>query len=299
MVNTSRLVLTPKYSFRQPTHLDGISDIYITALSQPRHEEFPKKIWQSWKDDSESPTDRSSSLPHEWRLVNPEYRYERITDANADKFVRDHFPTSTSERFASLPDPILKADFLRYLILYSNGGLWADIDVKPVRPISEWVPSQYRESAVNLIVGIENDHHKQPIWPGSPYSVQLAQYTVLAKPGHPVIGDLIEKVEQNLEQLLQSKGEGDRITFAEVMGNTGPFVFTDVLMKHFSEVTGTKHTGDEMDRLKEPILIGDILVLPKDAFGWLEHEHRMEDGIDPSVLVKHLFIGSWREGHPG
>ncbi|KAI0172679.1 nucleotide-diphospho-sugar transferase [Hypoxylon sp. FL1284] len=268
------------------------------AVPSSSHTEFPQKIWQSWKNDSEDPTDRSKGLPHEWRVMNPDHRYERITDDNIDTFVRDNFPNTTSDRFASLTDPILKADFLRYLILYSQGGVWADIDVKPIQPISDWIPERYRNSGVNLVVGIENDHHKQPIWRNSPYSVQLSQYTVLAKPNHPAIGTLIAKVEQNLDQLLAAKAPGQRVSFEEVMSNTGPFVFTDVLMTHFSEVTGNKHTGDEMSRMKEPVLIGDVLVLPIDSFGWLEHEH-VEDGMGPNVLVKHLFMGSWRGGHPG
>ncbi|KAI6082403.1 nucleotide-diphospho-sugar transferase [Hypoxylon rubiginosum] len=270
-----------------------------TVVPPPRHDiEFPKKIWQSWKDDSEDPTDRSAGLPHEWRVLNPDYRYERLTDDNINTFVRDNFPINTSERFASLADPIFKADVLRYLILYSQGGVWADIDVKPTKPILEWIPEKYQTSRVNLVIGIENDHHKRPIWRNSPYSVQFAQYCVLAKPHHPAIGVLIEKVEQNLDGLLGSKAPGERVSFEEVMSNTGPFVFTNILMAYFSEMTGNKYTGNEMDQMQEPVLIDDVLVLPIDSFGWLEHEHK-QDGTGPNVLVKHLFMGSWREGHLG
>ncbi|KAI6085029.1 nucleotide-diphospho-sugar transferase [Hypoxylon rubiginosum] len=285
--------------YRVSYNVPELPPVPQTITPPPRHvAEFPKKIWQSWKDDSEDPTDRSAGLPHEWRALNPDYRYERITDDNINTFVRDNFPANTSERFAGLADPILKADFLRYLILYSQGGVWADVDVKPVKPITDWIPEKYQTSRVNLVVGIENDHHKRPIWRDSPYSVQLAQYCVYAKPNHPAIGNLIAKVEENLDQLLASKAPGESVSFEEVMSNTGPFVFTDILMAYFSKMTGNKYTGNEMDRMTEPLLIDDVLVLPLDSFGWLEHEHR-QDGTGPNVLVKHLFMGSWREGHPG
>jgi mannosyltransferase OCH1-like enzyme len=258
---------------------------------------FPSKIWQSWKDDSEDPTDRTVGFPRQWRVVNPEWRYERITDLNNDGYVQDHFDGLISEIFTSLKDPILKADFLRYLIMLQEGGVWADIDVYPLQPISKWIPEQYR-GLVNLVIGIENDHHKSPIWPGSPYSVQLCQYTVLTKPGHPAIRTLVDLVTRNLEQLTQSKRPGDVITFQDVMGTTGPFVFTQVMMDYFTEKTGVEHNGNELDRLKEPRLIGDVLVLPKDSFGWLAHEHTHEKE-DPMVLVTHKFIASWRGSHPG
>ena len=210
--------------------------------------------------------------------------------------------------FTSLRDPILKADFLRYLILLRDGGVWADIDVYPHRPVDEWVPERFR-GQVNLVVGVENDHRKSPIWPGSPYSVQLAQYAVLAKPGHPAVGVLVEEVARGLERLVGEKGlgtgrgggggaGGGKVTFEDVMGTTGPFVFTRVLMDYFTNVTGVVHTGDEMDRMEEPRLIGDVLVLPKDSFGWLPQEHTHDKG-DPMILVEHLFIASWRAGHPG
>ncbi|KAM0428866.1 hypothetical protein ACHAPT_006666 [Fusarium lateritium] len=265
--------------------------------AEQKQQPFPSKIWQSWKDDSEDPTDRTVGFPHQWRTVNPDWRYERIIDSNSVSYVRDNFDESISEVFARLQDPILKADFLRYLILLREGGIWADIDVLPLQPVSRWIPEEY-QGKVNLVIGIENDHHKEPIWPGSPYSVQLCQYTVLAKPNHPAIRNLVKQVTHGLDELLASKNPGEHTTFEEVMSTTGPFAFTKAMMDYFNEITGEEHTGNELDRLKEPRLIGDVLVLPKDSFGWLSHDNTHEEG-DPSILVQHLFIGSWRGSHPG
>jgi alpha 1,6-mannosyltransferase len=86
---------------------------------------------------------------------------------------------------------------------------------------------------INLVLSIENDHNKQPIWPGSSYSIQLAQYTILAKPNHPAMSTLVDTVISNLQTLMKTKagtGPGSN-TFEEVMANTGPFVFTDVMMR--------------------------------------------------------------------
>ncbi|KAK7753714.1 hypothetical protein SLS62_004337 [Diatrype stigma] len=264
-------------------------------LSTP-FQDFPKKIWQSWKDDSESPTDRTVGFPHQWRTVNPEYRYERLTDHNIDTYIQRSFP-DISDLFSKVTDSILRADFLRYLVMAKEGGVWADIDVFPHQPISSWIPPRHR-NLTNLVIGIENDHHKHPIWPNSPYSVQLAQYAILAKPGHPALLKLIDEVCKNLADLLRHKTPGHHITFEDVMATTGPFAFTKALMEYFTEITGTEYNGDRLDWLQEPVLIGDVLVLPKDSFGWLPHEKTHEKG-DPSILVEHLFIGSWRDGHPG
>ncbi|EAQ83461.1 hypothetical protein CHGG_09865 [Chaetomium globosum CBS 148.51] len=87
---------------------------------------------------------------------------------------------SLADLFTSLRDPILRADFLRYLILLRDGGVWADINVYPHRPVAEWVPERFRG--------------------------RLAQYTVLAKPGHPAVGVLVEEVTGNLRRLVGEKG---------------------------------------------------------------------------------------------
>ncbi|EFQ28934.1 glycosyltransferase sugar-binding region containing DXD domain-containing protein [Colletotrichum graminicola M1.001] len=72
-------------------------------------------------------------------------------------------PTVTSsDLFTSMKDQIVKADFLRYLILLREGGVWADIDVYPRQPLSKWIPEKFLDS-INMVIGIENDHHKKPI----------------------------------------------------------------------------------------------------------------------------------------
>ncbi|KDN71331.1 putative initiation-specific alpha-1,6-mannosyltransferase [Colletotrichum sublineola] len=258
---------------------------------------FPTKIWQSWKNDAQDPTERTVGFPHQWRVINPGWRYERITDANNNAYVRGNFNAPMADLFASMKDGILKADFLRYLILLREGGLWADIDVYPHQPVSKWIPEEFLGS-INLVIGIENDHHKKPIWNGSPYSVQLCQYTVLAKPGHPAMHTLVDQVTNNLQMLLSSKSKSSPITFEDVMATTGPFAFTEVMVDYFSQVTGGKHTGDELESLEAPRKIGDLLVLPRESFGWLAQEHTRSKG-DPFILVEHLFIASWRQSHPG
>ncbi|KAF7551301.1 hypothetical protein G7Z17_g5096 [Cylindrodendrum hubeiense] len=299
------------YSYQGPAHSSVIPQAPPPATptthdSKPDPEpktrpltsqQFPLKIWQSWKDDAEDPTNRTVGFPRQWRVVNPTWRYERITDANNVIYVRDRFDPATYELFKSLDDPILKADFLRYLILHGEGGVWADIDVYPHQPVYKWIPEAHADY-VNLVIGIENDHHKEPIWPNSPYSVQLCQYTVYAKPGHPALKVLVDQVAADLEKLVKAKQPGEGTTFEEVMSTTGPFAFTKVMMDYFTNVTGVVHTGNELDGLAEPRLIGDVLVLPKDSFGWLPQEHTHEKG-DDMILVEHLFMGSWREGHPG
>ncbi len=40
-----------------------------------------------------------------------------------DAYVRERFDNALADAFTNLTDPILKADFVRYLILLKEGGL--------------------------------------------------------------------------------------------------------------------------------------------------------------------------------
>ncbi|KAI1327435.1 initiation-specific alpha-1,6-mannosyltransferase [Xylariaceae sp. FL0255] len=285
------------YFARDPSNSSSDFRSPLTTESESSSGHFPMKIWQSWKDDSDDPTPRTTGFPRKWREMNPTWQYERITDANSNAFVANRCSPYISEVFINLHDPIMRADLLRYLVLLLEGGVWADIDVLPHQPISSWIPESYQNIRnLNMVIGIENDKHKRPIWPGSQFSVQLAQYTILTKPNHPAMRRVVDRIIGNLIQLLETKAEG--ITFEDVMSTTGPFAFTEAVMEYWTEVTGTTQTGEELDRLQEPKLVGDILVLPKDSFGWLPHDHDNDRG-HPSILVEHLFIGSWRASHPG
>lgn len=66
---------------------------------------------------------------------------------------------------------------------------------------------------------------------------------------------------------------------------------------YFTEATGVVHDGYELGQLREPRMIGDVLVLPKVSSGWFAHVDTHRDG-DPKILVQCLFMGSRRGSHP-
>jgi alpha 1,6-mannosyltransferase len=51
---------------------------------------------------------------------------------------------------------VLRADFLRYLLLAIEGGVYSDIDTELLKPIHEWEPDEFK-SRTKLIVRLEAD----------------------------------------------------------------------------------------------------------------------------------------------
>lgn len=110
---------------------------------------FPRKIWQTWKTDPYSFEERDFNTAKTWTVRNPEYRYEVLTDNNDLAYVEDKFGPNGFDRsdivdmYRTVNATIIKADLLRYLIMYAEGGVYADIDVEDLRPVHKFIPERY------------------------------------------------------------------------------------------------------------------------------------------------------------
>lgn len=88
---------------------------------------IPEKFLQTWK---------SSEVPEKWRAspaairqYHPTANYTLTTDADNLQFVKDHFPEYLS-LYQNFPREIYRADMVRYMWLYINGGIYLDLDLK-------------------------------------------------------------------------------------------------------------------------------------------------------------------------
>ncbi|KAH7065079.1 hypothetical protein B0J12DRAFT_749156, partial [Macrophomina phaseolina] len=157
---------------------------------------FPKKIWQILHYSLDEKPGFVDDYQAQWKSVNSRYEHECLTEGTEDSFVRDKFRYDSGIRQTYdliKSDPILRADFLRYLILLAEGGVYTDVDTRPIRPVDDWIPSQYR-NRTNVVLGIEIDKGQGPLWSGMPWSIQISQFTIMAKRNHPLIRRVVHDV---------------------------------------------------------------------------------------------------------
>jgi mannosyltransferase OCH1-like enzyme len=197
---------------------------------------------------------------------------------------------------SSLTDlvPILKADMLRYLLLFVEGGIYCDLDVSCQAPINQWIPQQYRDDA-SVVVGWEFD-----VGWGSHFIRQFATWTIMAKPGPPHVWMVIEDILHGLREAMREKDVPiERLTLemvGDVVDATGPRRFTRSILKSVEETFNT--TVQDIQELLEPKLVGDLLILPGYAFA--ASANKYGDGVAvPSPLVTHHYAGSWKNKHGG
>ena len=196
-----------------------------------------------------------------WAKINQKHRYEILTQYSAESYVKDRFShrPDIGELFVELQDPILRSDFIRYLVLLGDGGLYSDIDTMVLIPIEDWVPSAY-VNKVNLVVGVEYDKLDGDRWGDWPLDLQFCTWAILAKPGHFLIERTVDRVITGLKALAREQEttiSGIRASFSEVLNTTGPSLFTEAVIEGLAEATGTTFTWHNLTGMTESKLVED------------------------------------------
>lgn len=105
------------------------------------HDGIPKIIMQTWK---------TKTLPSRWQAsqdtikqLMPDWQYVLLTDADNLTFVKEHFPDFV-KTFTGFEYDIQRADAIRYMWLYVNGGIYLDLDILPIKSFNDLLNPQQK-----------------------------------------------------------------------------------------------------------------------------------------------------------
>ncbi|KAB8229906.1 uncharacterized protein BDW43DRAFT_314552 [Aspergillus alliaceus] len=189
---------------------------------------------------------------------NPSYAYDIITDQFGERYVRKNFASRPDifETYRALPLLTHKADFLRYLILFAEGGIWYDPNVScEDTPISDWVPK--------IITAA----------PDSPHILR-------------VIEDIVDTVRE------ATKGGGvSKDTIHNVANLTGAGAFTREIFKSLGLSLKGTFARDSMYNIVRPVLIEDVMIMPRYSFVASVNTYKNPDVVGPP-LVRHHDVSS-------
>lgn len=263
---------------------------------------FPAYIWQTWKYSPASShfSDELRGTEASWTGLHPLFVHEVIPDDDQRRLIQYLYGSvpDVFEAYDSMPLPVMKADFFRYLVLLARGGIYSDIDTMALKPVHLWLPEGLDRSTVGFMVGIEADPDR-PDW-HEWYSrrVQFCQWTIVSKPGHPILRDMVAYIT---ETTLRMKKEGilkvgkmDKT----IMEFTGPGAWTDAVFRYFNNPdyfkvqSGDKNiTYEDFSNQVERRKVGDVVVLPITSFSPGVGQMNAGDTDDPMAFVKHNFDG--------
>ncbi|KAK2797407.1 hypothetical protein FQN50_009208 [Emmonsiellopsis sp. PD_5] len=270
---------------------------------------FPRKIWQTWKVDPLEFEERDLTCARSWTSKNPGYRYEVLTDQNDLYYVETHFGPGALNRpdiiyiYRELTAKIIKADLLRYLVMYVEGGVYADIDVEALKPLDRFIPDRFEEKDVDMIIGVEVDqpeYKDHPIL--GPKSQSFCQWTFICKPRQPVMLKLVDNIIRWLNELSKKQGvpiSQISLDFDDVISGTGPSAFTGAILDEMSRRVGHTVSWDPFHNMAESKLVGNILVLTVEAFAAGQGHSDSGNHNTRTALVKHHYHASgWPNNHP-
>lgn len=265
-------------------------------------DKFPAYIWQTWKYTPASMWFDADLREAEasWTELHPMFVHEVVPDDTQRHLIEYLYGSvpDVFEAYESLPLAVMKADFFRYLVLLARGGIYSDIDTHALQPAGYWLPDELDRSKIGFIVGIEADPDR-PDW-HEWYSrrVQFCQWTLGAKPGHPILRDMVAYIT---EEALRMKNAGilkvgkmDKT----IMEFTGPGAWTDAVFRYFNNPNyfhiqpGDKNiTYEDFSHQTTHRKVGDVVVLPITSFSPGVGQMDAGEYDDPMAFVRHSFSG--------
>lgn len=269
-------------------------------------------IWQTYREEP-----GINALPYQsWLEKNkPQWTRHFLNDAARESLIASYGRDLPflQEIYNLLPAKILKLDFLRYVSLYKDGGVYADIDTAAYQSIDDWYAACYSEAPSRnngknirsqqpgLIVGIEFDVGKDPRFDNiDGRKLAIGNYVFAANKGHPALAKAIH----NIVRTTFNRSQTAKTTFAisdngtEVYEWTGRKMWTDSIIGHIQETVKGFKERDLLD-LKKAKVVNDICILPMTAFGsgQLKYQSSPESNI-AGVMVKHFSMHMWDDIAP-
>lgn len=176
---------------------------------------IPKHIYQTWK--TKDLPESVQSVRHKIQKLNPEYTMHLYDDKDILEFLENNYSINVVEAFKSLNVGAAKADLWRYCILYTNGGVYLDIDAD----IKESLDTLIRPDSKAIITREGN--------PGL-----FCQWILIFEPGNKFLKNLIEQCVYNILNK----------TTTNIMYLTGPALFTTVLNNYLQRYENAYYLCD-------------------------------------------------------
>jgi len=200
----------PRYPFH-PHSPKLLND--ITAFEGP-----PRTLWQTEQPYEKYLPEVVRSTRNKWSALNNDIVMKYMGDEEALAFVEANFDKSVLDAFNGFPLGVMRADLWRYLVVYTYGGMYADVDVEPNVPIRDWFKGEKGWQSCSMVVGQEN-------------SVHLSQWAFAATPKHPALKAVIDLVVDRYQK-------GLKLNYTNfVHYHTGPGVFTTGIHNYASQTS--------------------------------------------------------------
>jgi mannosyltransferase OCH1-like enzyme len=211
-------------------------------------------IYQTWKTRDNIPKDLAL-LREEWMTSHPDYVHILLDDSDLREIVRT-IDESYLADYDSFTSNIERVDFARYAIMYLYGGVYADLDTRPLKRIDFWVEKNVP------VLGCEPSEHSRNLYH---LSRVVCNALMISPPGNRFWLDLMECIRKNYERNY------------DPVENTGPLAITRFL--------------DQNPQYESQIIITDSCVF----YPLVGDRTVSKECLGRESYVQHVWKNSWVE----
>jgi mannosyltransferase OCH1-like enzyme len=191
-VNPTRFSLRPNFVVPPATAPRELP--FSTITPQFTHGDIPMIIHQSWKN-HEVPN-RFKRWQKQWWTMHPRWDYHLWTDEDNRELVKQHYPWFLGT-YDALPMGIMRADSVRYMYMHHFGGLYADLDMEPLRSTEELLATMnFTNSKNNALLAYMGTNFK--------FEHNVPNAWMISTPNHPFWLFCLTKIIELLSQGVDS-----------------------------------------------------------------------------------------------
>ena len=181
---------------------------------------IPKIIHQTWKDHDLPQS--FNTWRQSWLSRHPDWEYRFYTDEDCVAFVEKEFP-EWFDIYNQYSKPVQRADLFRYLIIYHNGGLYADMDMECFKPVDKLFEQKACVFSIEAHVTAKLQRELN-----YPDSYQVANCVFAACPNDPLLWHILNRVKSLSSLAIQND--------SDVEDSTGPRMLTRLFQKMSKEL---------------------------------------------------------------
>lgn len=244
----------------------------LLGFPPPERPNIPRVIHQVWVKDkrkSGAKTGEDGGIPageqafiEGIKALHPEWGYRMWTEDDLPGLWA-HDPFGLQRGYDKALNPGFQSDLLRLLILWLDGGVYADTDVKTVKPLDSLLDS------CDAFIGAT-------FWP-QPHDRIFVENAILGfSPRHPFLTQVLAMLVET-QHTWPERSED----FMETVTLTGPGMLSDELRKWRASATSMR---------------SDVAIIPR-RFLYAANYEETRAGFDsadfPDSYLFHLFHGKW------
>ena len=190
-----------------------VTRIQFDRKNEYQSESIPRIFHQTW--DSETIPKQFMPWIRSWTQHHPQWQYWFWTPDDVRCLLRQRYPDFL-HLYDKYPTMLQRADVMRYFVLYTFGGVYADLDMQCLKPID---PLLFNRSCVFS----EEPYEHVYILNRRVGDANVMNGIMACRPGHPFFKELMAKLK-----LPQTKNTNIR----DAVATTGPF-FVDSVLKQY------------------------------------------------------------------